>query len=315
MCMTASKEIMVGFVDEKNRTMREEARFSELPPFPRVMLLEPANACNLRCVFCGNGDSGRKPALLDLGRAEKILADAHGGGAREVGLYRTGEPFLHPRLHELAALARDIGYEYIYVTTNGALATPEKVERLIAHGLNSIKFSINAGDRESYRRIHGVDAFDTALANLEACLRLRDQSPVSDRAFHRVMVSSVYDNQPDPALLALRDRLAGRVDDFHLNPSVDFSGKRSEFKCVELFNRLNVTAEGWLSACCTDFGNDLLISNLRHESIVQAWGGECFRNLRRRFLQRSLDGTLCGRCLYGCADPVVPLAPSAGECE
>ena len=46
------------------------------------------------------------------------------------------------------------------MTSNGALATPEKIRAVIDAGLDSIKFSINAPERKMYAFIHGKDDFD-----------------------------------------------------------------------------------------------------------------------------------------------------------
>ena len=43
-------------------------------------------------------------------------------GTREVGMYATGEPFIVPELASYIKLAKDIGYTYVYLTSNGALA-------------------------------------------------------------------------------------------------------------------------------------------------------------------------------------------------
>ena len=51
---------------------------------------------------------------------------------------------LVPDLPDYIAEAKRIGYSYVYLTSNGSLATPEKAKAALDAGLDSIKFSINA---------------------------------------------------------------------------------------------------------------------------------------------------------------------------
>ena len=69
---------------------------------------------------------------------------------RDVGFYVNGDPLLDKRLAMFIKYAKEIGYTYIYITTNGILANLDRVKKLYEAGLNSIKYSINASNREDY---------------------------------------------------------------------------------------------------------------------------------------------------------------------
>lgn len=307
----------MGIIARRIDEVHERAQRVDAPPFPKGIMLEPANGCNLRCVFCENSESARKPVMLGLAIATKILGDAYAAGAREVGFYLTGEPLLSPHLSGMVAAAKANGYAYIYLTSNGVLATPEKVRELVANGLDSIKFSINAGDAASYSRIHGRDAFETILRNLHACVEMRREQKAKGLPVTKLFVSSVYVDEPSPELLALQRETAPLVDDFVLMPA-NMDGhfnlrRRYNRDCSQPFTRAHVTAEGYLSVCCSDFHNHLIIADLNREAITDAWNGEVFREFRRRFMRDDLDGTLCGRCQYGCPEPAAPLPAKPGK--
>ena len=108
----------------------------------------------------------RKVGKINQELAFNILQQAYDLGTREVGFYATGEPFLVNELPEYIKRAKEIGYTYVYLTSNGALATPEKIRAVIDSGLDSIKFSINAPERKMYEFIHGRDDFETVLEHL-----------------------------------------------------------------------------------------------------------------------------------------------------
>lgn len=294
----------MDYFQQRGGERASSAIFSEAPPFPKI-LLEPTNFCNLACVFCQSNKSARKRVSIDFDFACQILRDAYLGGAREVGFYLGGESFLYPELGGLFAAARDIGYTYRYITTNGSLADKNSVAALIASGLNSIKFSINAGDAETYRTIHGKDYFNRVLKNLYDNIELRDKSIASGGCFYRVLASFAHmDELPSQETAQLAKRLEGVLDGVLVRKVREESGNT----CPSIpFNSLNVTATGLLSLCCMDFRDELIVADLANQNIVDAWNNDVARSFRRKFIKMDLDGTLCGRCLYACADAVSPL--------
>ena len=150
-----------------------EVIWSETPPFPKNMMMELTNICNHQCVFCGYSKMKRKRTKCDKALMMDVISKAYALGTRELGFYLVGEPFLCEDIGDYVKKAKDVGYEYIYVTTNGALATVDKVQKLIELGLNSIKFSINAAKAETYKRIHGKDDFEAVKKNVIDLFNLR----------------------------------------------------------------------------------------------------------------------------------------------
>ena len=95
--------------------------YTETPPFPTTnFLLELSNACNHACLFCAHQKMKRKVGKMSGEMVESVLRQAYDLGAREVGMYATGEPFLVPELPEYIRLAKDMGYTYVYLTSNGS---------------------------------------------------------------------------------------------------------------------------------------------------------------------------------------------------
>ena len=54
----------------------------------------------------------------------------------------------------------------VYLTSNGALASLEKVKSAYENGLDSIKYSINSSTKSNYKIIHGKDDFLKVLKNI-----------------------------------------------------------------------------------------------------------------------------------------------------
>ena len=157
---------MEKIIDRKKNAVTFKA--IELPPFPEEIFLDLTSFCNHACVFCSNPLIKHKKTM-NHNMALRVIKEAYDCGARELGMYATGDSFMVKNLHEYVEYAKkEIGYDYIFITTNGALASPERVQPVLDAGLDSIKFSINAATKESYKIIHGYDDFEKVLANVRS---------------------------------------------------------------------------------------------------------------------------------------------------
>lgn len=289
------------------------------PPMPKNMMVELSNACNHACIFCTSPHMTRKIARIENGLLKRILAEARQDGVDEVGFYTTGEPFVHKDLADFTAAASALGYRYIYISTNGALATLERAKPVIDAGMTSIKFSINAGSRETYKLVHGHDDWDRVIANLRFISEYRKglSRPL------RLFVTFVVTNQTAHEQERFRKLIGPLVDEILFQPVHNQSGQMSGaeeiltagtkagFKVANIcrmpFNRLHVSCEGYLTLCCVDYQNYLALADLKATSLRAAWNSPLFLDMRRRHLSGDLAGTLCGNCWQGRRDAIAPL--------
>ena len=78
-------------------------------------------------------------------------------------------------------------------------------------------------------------------------------------------------------------------------PEVEFKYK----PCEMLWNRIHLTAEGYLTACCTDYENNLIYEKFKEEvDLLEQFNNSKMKNLRKRHLENNLDGLLCKSCIY-----------------
>ena len=144
-----------SYLGSKVSELKKAVEIDEAPSFPRVIMVELSNICNHRCTFCAITSMQRAKNYIDPEVFRRIVAEAHDLGAREVSLVGGAEPLANKKLEEYIKFCSDLGFEYIYFTTNATLADEQRWKRLIDAGLHSIKISINGGTPESYARIHG----------------------------------------------------------------------------------------------------------------------------------------------------------------
>ena len=144
--------------------------FSIIPEVNNDSLLqvELTNCCNHKCFFCPNTSSSRHNSIIDKELAYRVIKESFDLGVRKLALHMNGEPFVCDFLEEIIYYAKNLGYTYVFFSTNGALATDERLKKAFDAGLDSIKFSINAGTQQSYLEIHGRDDFEKAINALKS---------------------------------------------------------------------------------------------------------------------------------------------------
>ncbi len=292
----------------------------DLPPFPRKVMMELSNGCNHACLFCANPHMRRRVGRMDPGLASRLILEAREAGAEEIGFYTTGEPFIHKDLARFTAEASRAGYRYIFMNTNGALATPDRARPVLDGGVNSVKFSINAGSRVTYEAIHGRDEFDLVMANLEDMSRYRREKGLDVW----LAVSMVITQPVAHEVESLRQRVLPFVDEFiafecgsqvsqmdvaERMLSVGREAPRNQSVCSQPFTVLYITQEGHLDLCCIDYHNYLAVTEIGDRHVRDAWNDQAFREIRARHLRGDLEGTLCGTCWQGCTKKAEPLRP------
>lgn len=303
--MSDKESMKASFLTNYDEFLKN-TEMSSVPPFPARIMLEVTNNCNHRCVFCAHKHMVREKQNIDPDLCVRLLRRAYALGARECAFHGGSEPFMHPGLHKMVRSAKDAGYTYTYLTTNGAACSKERLLRVLEAGLDSIKFSINAGTAENYTLVHGTDAFGKALDMLQLAAEYRARSNADLKVYVSVITCSL--NQDTVGQLhALTD---GLVDSIEYLPAA-WLGKRTDIPfeelkplfpgkaaCMEPFNRFTVTTEGLIRACCNDADNFLVMGDARAEDLEAIWAGERFRRLRQWHLERTLpEHCLCHGCL------------------
>lgn len=289
-----------------------------IPSIPKNMLLEVTNICNHNCIFCANSKSSRKKGLINENFAKKILKEAYELGTREVGFYSTGEPLVNKNLEIYIKEAKNIGYTYTYITTNGALLDKQRAETIINSGIDSIKFSINAGNIESYKFIHGRDDFANILNNLKYLYNYRKENEMNFKIYisciltkytkeEKELVNNVFGPYSDEIVFLNCKNQCGVMYEVNDNLTIDQEDKIEKAVCPLPFNKLHVTYEGYLTACCADFQNYLAIADLNKISLKEAWASNKFQELRLKHIEDNLKGTLCFNCMKNVDSPIEPL--------
>ena len=125
--------------------------------------------CNFRCVYCRSADPENHMAhheLLEWDEYERLVGILVHMGIRKVRV-TGGEPLVRPGVENFIGRLKGIGVHDLSMTTNGHLLA-ERLETLIAAGLDRINISLDSLDREKFERITRTKAFDQVMAGIEA---------------------------------------------------------------------------------------------------------------------------------------------------
>ena len=160
----------------------------------RLLQVEAAFACNLRCVMCpwremAKGATNQGIMTQEIWQSiQPYLPEA-----QSVDFTGGGEPLLQPRLAQWIAEARAAGCETGFLS-NGLLLNQEKLEKILEAGINWICISMDGANAEIYNKIRVGSNFERVCQNVANIARLRDDNQpktminfvLMDMNFHQV---------------------------------------------------------------------------------------------------------------------------------
>lgn len=302
-------------MESRVRVLSSGLELSDEPKFPNKMLIEVSNACNHACSFCAYTTMERPNKIMNYDLFKKIIKEAIELKVEEFGLHGGSEPLTCKNIEEYISFAKSEGAKYVYISTNGSIGNKERMESLLDSGLDSIKFSVNAGNRESYKNIHGKDSFEKVIENIKHALKYRKENNINIK----IMISFVETLSNKGEFSSLKDMFKNDIDEYHFSAALNQSGQMDGegflalqdipgFEiCWAPFNQITVTVEGYLRACCNDYNNLLVLDNLKNNSLYDGWNTEQFKKFRLMHINDSLEHTLCYTCIKNKQTEVKPL--------
>ncbi|HUL94928.1 MAG TPA: radical SAM protein [Usitatibacter sp.] len=295
------------------------SHLTDAPPPPRAVKIELTSQCNYRCGYCAHRLRMKKRGEMEWDLYTRLVGEMVDAGVEELGLFFIGESFMSEWLPQAIAFAKKRGIRYAFLTTNGSLATPERVKACMQAGLDSLKFSMNNADEAQFKEIAHVKGrlFRDAIANLKAARKVRDEG----RFACGLYASSIrYDGAQQERMQALVDEILPYLDEHYwlplysmgslarereaelgYRPIAGNQGRigalREPLPCWSAFTEGHITHDGKLSACCFDAGDRWVMADLTETSFADGWNSQRFRALRAAHLKRDVTGTPCENCV------------------
>lgn len=294
--------------------LENRPNLKELIPLstPLHVFADPSSACNFKCFFCPTGDhelikeTGRYQGIMKYETFTKLVDDFQEFDRKIVvlRLYKDGEPFLNKNLAKMVAYARQSGnVQHIDTTTNGALMTPDRVGPVIEAGINRINISVEGLTTESYQKVAKVN-YDPAklIENVKWLYNNKGQTEIMikivglEPEYHQQFYDT-YGNYCDRISI---ENLVPCWPEFDVDhPDLGLYGqtpKRVEV-CPYIFYAISVNADGLVSACFQDWKRELVVGDIRTDSLKHIWNSTKMNDLRLLHLEgKRCAKNLCSNC-------------------
>jgi len=213
---------------------------------PCSVLIEVTDRCNLNCTICF-ADSGRREAKDPSQEKISHLLERAMAAAGPCNLQLSGgEPTLRDDLPDVVEIARNIGYSFIQVNTNGLRLAADTgyVKRLQAKGLSSVFLQFDGVDDAIYRSLRGKALLNKKLQAVRNC---------GDAGLGVILVPTLVrgiNTDNIGAIVRQALQLAPAVRGVHFQPVSYFgrfpkqSGDEGRFTLPELMRSLDEQTEG-----------------------------------------------------------------------
>jgi hypothetical protein len=216
-----------------------------------------------------------------------------------------GDPLMHPRWAEFVRTAREAGVFGIAVRTPAIHLDDAGITALIGNRVDVLNVTLDANTAETYARVHGLDAFDRVIANINRCM---EACRKADCPPPWVVCEMVKTRETMPEMEAFYDRWASQTGGAVIAGPSDYAGQRPDLAvmqmapparsvCNRIFTRATVLADGRVLACEQDFRGLHAVGDLQTASLDALWKGPAINALRAAHLAGRFDAMpLCPHC-------------------
>lgn len=281
---------------------------------PFLVMIDPANICNLKCSYCPTGHRDltklRNNGIMDWDLYVKIVDGfkVMPHRIKQLTFCKDGEPLLNKHLVDMIKLAKEAEIaDRIWLRTNGLLLNPKLNYELSNSGLDLIGISIKALSDEGYEKATGVKADYKYLRDMvydlySECEWKRPIIYVNtvNNGLSKEDVDKFFrDFEGISDSIAIEDMhgwSAGFLKDG--TTAVD-TVVTTKIACPWPLFTMGINYNGQVSACQEDWSMRNLIGDLNTQTVREVWRGE----KRREFIFMHLDGwrwqlDACEKCSY-----------------
>jgi radical SAM protein with 4Fe4S-binding SPASM domain len=294
---------------DRTTEISDEYRKTILPAPPSVKISLDDN-CQFRCNFCTSRLQPEK-SQMPWEMFTRVIDELHSRGTKEIGLFYIGEPMLAERLVDAVRYCKQVGIEYVFITTNGHLAKRDKVKQLMEAGLDSLKFSFNYVNGEQLKDIAGVSpkVFYKIVENIKDAWEVKKEGNFKCGIYAS---SIMFDGEQGERMKETVDLILPYVDEHYWLPCFSFGGQtdlglvqgnpgrlgnmRPPLPCWSGLKEGHVTASGKVSFCCFDSHEKWVLGDLKESSFMSAWNSDKAQRLRAAHLSGDVTGTECEQC-------------------
>ncbi len=277
----------------------------ELESRPPVVDIGTTNMCNANCIMCPHSKL-KDIGTMEIGQYKKIIDDCAKFKVKIITLSFFGEPLLDKTLIEKIEYAKSKNI-FVAFYTNTSLLNKTWASKLLKSKLDSITISFDSNNKETYEKIRRGLKFDIVKKNILNLIKLRKEKDsklkinlvVVELEENKDEIKSFYkewEKKVDSINIINMRNWASAIDKKGTEESFHYRGnKRSP--CALLWQKMVVDWNSDVVLCCDDYSHQIVLGNLKNQTIKQIWKGDKLKEIRKQHLNGEFHKIpLCSGC-------------------
>jgi radical SAM protein with 4Fe4S-binding SPASM domain len=301
--------------------------------YPYSLSIEPTTNCNLSCPECTGGQNAltRSTGNIEPALYSKIINEAS-PYLLYLMLYFQGEPFLHPELFDMVALAKR-NRIYTAVSTNGHFFNDDYSIKTIKSGLNRLIVCIDGITQSTYNVYRKGGNLKKVIDGLKKLIswkkKMKSKSPyimvqslVMRHNQHQLKEIKECFNQIGVDKVVFKSLLVTQYKKG--NPLIPTTGRYSRYKlsnngeyiikntlrnrCWRMWSSAVVTHDGMVVPCCFDKNAKYVFGNLSESGYKEILKNENYNKFRASILKSRKKIDICCNCTEGMSKVIFKLS-------
>ncbi len=302
---------------------------------PRVVYIELASVCNLKCSFCptGIGKVGRPPGFMKW-ETFRLIVDDVASGYPESFFHMWGESLLHPEFNRFAHYAKSKGFINIVVNTNGNIKQDALWFReMVASGIDTLQVDVDGADQAVYTQYRHAGNVELIFDFLEKIQQAKQEMGSETPHIIPLIVVNQFNKEQIPEIRARLERIG--ISDIKLrniknfidttksseayeafNASEDGYGgimllkkngtiekctpttKNQVLACPSFWSYLHITSQGAYVPCCQSYKQEDIINSIDKIHPMNFWYSKQMRHIRKLNIEKPWEIPVCRECEF-----------------
>lgn len=261
--------------------------------FPNYVMIQTVSGCNASCKFCPYPYIRKQIPFskMDDSTFRKIIDEcSHHKNIKVIMPYLMNEPLLDRNLPDkIAYIKAKIPWVKVHILTNGSLLDKEFARSLIKSGIDWIGFSFHGIYPQTVEEVMGID-FHNTLDNILNFIEISKSSGKNLSQF--IMVTFLQHDklsfqEKEETFKFWKEKGITRIS-FYTSPisragNVPIFPKIKNGKiygCNSIWadEMVHILCDGTVVLCCMDWRREVILGNVKENSIEEIWNSELFRS-------------------------------------
>ena len=277
---------------------------------PISLEIELTNICNAKCINCAYRVMKREKGIMNFELYKKIIDEFSKLGGGDISLTGiVGDPLIDPLIIEkISYTSHKKNIRQIRFNTNGILLKKRGIKKLLLSGVNRILIDIGGMDKNTYQKLFGVNAFEIVYNNILEIINVKNQlnSPVELDVVikflkkENILNSNNYKKIKSTGINVFLDNeydlWCGKIveNDFIDNMKI-IKPSPMNIPCSTLWDSMTIMWDGRVPSCCRDVNGELILGNVKYESLLDVWQGKRMKKIRESFIYNK-QPDMCKKC-------------------